>query len=108
MARLRSVNGVDAKAARLIRRAGKDFEIQTHGRSLYAKASDVETRSFKGGLHTLSLLEGGLCPSLVAIRDDTSSADPARAGESQAFKGRCFWESDARLHFWGARAPQGA
>ena len=41
MAGLRGVNGVDAKPARLIRRARKDFEIQTHGASLYAKDCEM-------------------------------------------------------------------
>jgi hypothetical protein len=74
MARLRSVNGVDTKAARLISRAGKDFEIQTHGRSLYAKASDVETRSFQERF-AYAWLAGGTAfvSSFGSDEDDTGN-----------------------------------
>src|SRR5262249_33731353 len=42
MTRLRSVDGVNAKAARLGSRAGEDFEIQAHRRTLYANRAGVE------------------------------------------------------------------
>ena len=69
MAGLRSVNGVDGKAARLVGRARKDFEIQTHAPESIRKSFAMWKRGVsKGGLHTLGLLEGRPVSPLVAMR----------------------------------------
>src|SRR5689334_13878863 len=104
MTRLRSVNSIHAEAAGLVRGAGKNFEIQTHGRSVYAKASSLETpefwASFSSGRTTLTSSAGEQSPSLQGKAARLESQGPARRPRAPNFASLWDWAMASPL-----RAP---